>query len=246
VIVIHGTEEVAVQAQPVPVLTFRTLNAEVAETVTLVVERMTLHNGAACVTEKTRPPIVSVPVRAAFDVLASIAYWTVPFPEPLPPLVTVSHEAELVAVQEQAPAAVTVTDPDEAAEPEETELGTTEMSHVPACVTVTTLPAIVSVPVRGAVPVFAATWNVTPALPVLFGPAPDVTVIHDALLDAVQTQATGIVTETIPVPPAASNDGAVGETVAVQGAGSCVMVNSSPPTAIVPTRETPARFSSTV
>ena len=161
-------------------------------------------------------------------------------------MVTLSHVAELVAVHEQAPAAVTVTDPVEASEAEETELGEIEMSHVPAWLTVTVLPAIVSVPVRGAVAVFAATWNVTPASPVLFGPAPDVMVIHETLLTDVHTQAVGIRTETMPVPPAASCDNVVGVAIAMQGAASCVIVSSSPATEIVPTRETPARFSSTV
>jgi hypothetical protein len=78
-------------------------------------------------------------------------------PEPLPPLVTVSHEAELVAVQEQAETVVTVTEPEEASAPDDTELGETEMEHVPACATVSVRPAIVRVPVRGADDVFAET-----------------------------------------------------------------------------------------
>jgi hypothetical protein len=57
--------------------------------------------------------------------------------------------------------------------------------HVtPDCVTVSVRPAIVSVPVRGVVEVFAVTLNVTPPLPDVFGPPPAVTVIHGALLVA--------------------------------------------------------------
>lgn len=55
---------------------------------------------------------------------------------------------------------------------------------MPAWETVSVSPAIVSVPVRGVVEVFAATLNVTPPLPEEFGPPPAVTVIHDALLVA--------------------------------------------------------------
>jgi hypothetical protein len=70
-------------------------------------------------------------------------------PEPLLPPVTVSHAAELVAVQEHADGAVTVTVPDEGSDPEETELGEMEMSQVPAWATVSVRPAMVSVPVLG-------------------------------------------------------------------------------------------------
>ena len=65
-------------------------------------------------------------------------------------------------------------------------------------------PAIVSVPLRLAVAVFAATLN--PAVP---GPVPDaplVTVIHDALVVAVHAQPAPAVTPVLPVPPAAPND----------------------------------------
>lgn len=71
---IHATELVAVQAHPLPVPTFTLLNAGAEVSDTLVVESTTLQSGAACVTEKTRPPIVSDPVRAVFEVFAAIAY----------------------------------------------------------------------------------------------------------------------------------------------------------------------------
>jgi hypothetical protein len=70
-----------------------------------------------------------------------------------------------------------------------------------ACDTVNTRPAIVIVPVRAA-PVFAATPNVT--LPFPRSLEPDNTVIHDALLAAVQSQLSGADTAIgPPVPPAA-------------------------------------------
>ena len=90
----------------------------------------------------------------------------------------------------------------------------------PDCETVRVRPAIVSVPVRGVVDVFAATLNVTPPLPDEFGPAPAVTVIHDALLEALHWHPVGIVTETTRVPPAGPSDSAVEESDAVQGAAA--------------------------
>lgn len=68
------------------------------------------------------------------------------------------------------------------------------------CVTVTVLDATVTVPVR-ARPLFAATLNVAVPLPLLL--APDVIVIHDALLWAVQAHPLGADTDTDPpvLPP---------------------------------------------
>ena len=67
--------------------------------------------------------------------------------------------------------------------------------HAPACVTVTVLPAMVNVPERGLVEVFAVTLYVTDPFPV---PAPPpVTVIHPALLTPVHAQPLVVVTETL-------------------------------------------------
>ena len=76
----------------------------------------------------------------------------------------------------------------------------------------------------------------TAALPLVFGPAPAVTVIHETLLAAVHEQADGIVTDTTRLPPASVVESLVGESVAVQGAAACVTVRSCPPMAIVPVR----------
>ena len=65
------------------------------------------------------------------------------------------------------------------------------------CVTVTVEPAIVIVPVRVAVPVFAATTYVAVPFP---EPAAPVTVIHDTPLTAVHGQPRGAVTLTLPEP----------------------------------------------
>ena len=111
--------------------------------------------------------------------------------------------------------------------------------------TVNVTPAIVSVPVRDEVEVFAATLNVTPPLPDVFGPPPAVTVIHEALLVADHEQPVGIVTETTRVPPAEVSESLAGESVAVHGAAAWVIVSDRPPTAMVPVRVVPAGFGST-
>ncbi|MCU1386108.1 MAG: hypothetical protein JWL71_4805 [Acidobacteria bacterium] len=73
--------------------------------------------GAACVTVKVWPPIVSVPARAA-PVFAATLKLTVPLPVPDAPPVTVSHPALALAVHVQLPAeAVTATDPEPPASP---------------------------------------------------------------------------------------------------------------------------------
>jgi len=61
---------------------------------------------ADCVTVNVCVAIVIVPVRAA-PVLAATAKPTAPFPEPLAPLVIVSHDALLVAVHAHPLGAVT-------------------------------------------------------------------------------------------------------------------------------------------
>jgi hypothetical protein len=75
-------------------------------------------------------------------------------------------------------------------------LATNEVA--PAWVTVNDKPAIVSVPVREP-PGFAATLKPTEPFPVPL--APDVTVIHIALLVAVHVQLPAVVTLTLPEAP---------------------------------------------
>ena len=166
-------------------------------------------------------------------------------PEPLAPPVTVSQDADEVADQEQAELAVTVIDPDEASSPDEMLAGATATSHVPAWLTLTVRPETVRELLRGDAEVLAATTNVTAAFPLLFGPAPDVTVIHGALLNVVQTQFVGMVTKTTREPPPASNDSDDEETIAVHGAPAWITFSNWPPIAIVPLLEVPAGFAST-
>lgn len=81
-----------------------------------------------------------------------------PEPEPADPAVMLIHETELDALHEQPAAAVTVTDPVPALEVAEAVVGAATYVHViPAWLTVNVCPAIVSVPVRDEVDVFAAT-----------------------------------------------------------------------------------------
>ena len=107
--------------------------------------------------------------------------------------------------------------------------------EAPACATVNVLPAIVSVPVRDVVAVFAAMLNVTLPFPVPAAPA--LTVIHVSLLTAVHAHPVGAVTVVLPVPPPAPMDWLVGEIVSVHATPACVIVELLPPTVIVPLRE---------
>jgi hypothetical protein len=171
---------------------------------------------------------------------------TVPDPVPFSPLEIEIQKTELEAVQVHPASALTDTVPVPAADVTEAVVGVTaNVQLAPACVTVNVRPAIVSVPVRLDVDVFAATVKVTAALPVVFGPAPEVIVIHETLLDADHEQSAGIVTETTRLPPLAGTESLVDESEAVQGAPACVTVSSRPPIAIVPVRVDPAGFAST-
>lgn len=74
----------------------------------------------------------------------------------------------------------------------------------------TAAPAIVIAPVRRAPVLFAATEKLTVPLPLPL--APDVIVIHGALLTAVHAQPTGALTLEVPLPPPAGNEWFIGET----------------------------------
>jgi hypothetical protein len=101
--------------------------------------------------------IVSVPVRGLVDVLPAIVYATVPLVVPDAPLVTVIHDVLLTPVQLHPLVVVT---PVVNGPPPAVAVCVVEDNvklHVPLCVTVSVCPAIVSVPVRGVVAVFAVT-----------------------------------------------------------------------------------------
>ena len=84
----------------------------------------------------------------------------------------------------------------------------------PASVTVTAVPATVTVPEREAAPVFAAALIVTVPLPLPL--APLWTVSHGALPAAVHVHPLPAVTLTVVVPPAAGRLRVVGDTVKPQ------------------------------
>jgi hypothetical protein len=165
---------------------------------------------------------------------------------PLPlAAVTVIHAALLVAVHVQPVAAVTATKPVPAADVTFADDGEIAGLHVvaAACVTVNMLPPTVSVPVRDAVVVFAATPNVTEPLPVPLAPA--LMVIQAALLVAVHAQPVAAVTTTVPAPAAAVTVADAGEIVGVQGAAAWVTVNVFPPMVRVPVRDVAVVFAAT-
>ncbi len=100
---------VAVQLQPVVVVTLALLELAAAVGFSEIGETVNEQGGAApaWVTVTVWPAMVSVPVRGDVAVLAAIEKATAPFPLPLAPEVMVSQEALLVAVQLQPPAVVT-------------------------------------------------------------------------------------------------------------------------------------------
>ena len=80
-----------------------------------------------------------------------------------------------------------------------------------ACVTVKVFPAMVNVPWRLVLALFAVTEYVTVPLPLPF--LPDKILIQLALLAAVQLQPVCAVRATLPVPPVETNDWPVEESV---------------------------------
>jgi hypothetical protein len=142
---------------------------------------------------------------------------TEPLPDPVAPALIVIQLALLAAVHAQPVGAVTATVPLPAAAVRLVEVGEIAGVHgVPACVTVKLAPAIVSVPVRLVVAALAATVNVVVPGPV--PAAPEVTVIHAALLTADHTQPVPTLTVLLPVPPPATTACEVGEMLGAQGA----------------------------
>ena len=96
-----------------------------------------------------------------------------------------------------------------------------------------------TVPVR-ALPVFAAALNPTEPLPLPL--VPEVTVIHDAPLVAVQAQPMAAETAKVPDPPPAAADPLVGLRLYVQAgaaAAACVTVKVCPSIVSVPLRAVP-------
>jgi len=117
-----------------------------------------VHEGLGSVTTNVRPAIVRVADLAVPVVLPAAVNPTLPEPVPVAPVRMVTHEALLVAVQLHPAPAVTATVPMPPEAGRDWLVGEIVNEHgAAACVTVNVLAPIVSVPVRGVVPVFAAT-----------------------------------------------------------------------------------------
>jgi hypothetical protein len=175
-----------------------------------------LNVGAAplCVRVTVRPPIVSVIVRAVVCPFAVTCTVTVPLPVPLVPLVIETQLtlglSAAVHVQPLCDVTEIVSAPPAAAMVGVS--GETVYVHVLplGCVTETSIPAMLIVPVREG-PVFAAA--VKPTVPFPFPLAPLVTVIQPASLTAVQLQPDVVATENVELPPPTSIERLVGVTV---------------------------------
>jgi hypothetical protein len=217
--VIHDAPVVTVQAQVDDVVTAMVPVAPPGGAVTVNGETVNVQDAAASVTVKLLPAIVSVALLVAVVVFNAAVNLTLPEPLPVAPLVIVTHEAPLVAVQLHPAVVVTVTvplPPDPASDWLVGEMVNAQGG--PACVTERVLPATATVPVRDVVPVFDATLSVTVPPPIPAAPA--VTAIHDALLIAVHVHPAAAVTVVLAVPPAADSDWLAGEMVGAQGAAN--------------------------
>jgi hypothetical protein len=144
-------------------------------------------------------------MRLAPDRFVATMNVTLPLPFPGPALRTATQATLLSALHAQADGADTTLLPDPPSAVNHRLVGTIEKEQALGafCVTVKVLPAIVSVPVRGAVPVFAATVNAT--LPEPDPVAPAMIPIQAALLLAVHAQPDPAVTTLLPDPPSLAN-----------------------------------------
>ena len=146
------------------------------------------------------PAIVSVPGRLVVaGVRRHAEGYTLPLPVPLAPPVTVIHAALLAAVQAQPAPAVTALLPVPPAAAKASLVGEIEYGARAGLRHVERRPGDRQRPGPFVVAVFAATLKDAVPLPVPL--APPVTVIHAALLAAVQAQPAPAVTVLLPVPP---------------------------------------------
>jgi hypothetical protein len=159
----------------------------------------------------------------------------VPLPLPLAPPVIDSQLALSAAAQPQPSAVRTSKVP--VPPPAGTDADDVAREIVQPCpwFTVKVRPAIVSVPDRDG-PVVDATVKLTVPSPLPL--APEVTVIQDALLFAVQAQPAPVVTLVDPFPPPAGTDWLSGDTVNAQPF-ACEIVTVCPATTSAPERGGP-------
>jgi hypothetical protein len=88
----------AVQVQPFPAVTFTVPLSADAGWVSDVGDAVTVQAAPACVTETACPAIVTLALRGVVSVLAATLSVTVPLPDPVAPLVMLSHAALSLAV----------------------------------------------------------------------------------------------------------------------------------------------------
>lgn len=158
VTVIHDTVDDAVHAQAAGAVTLTGTVAAAPAIDTPLLDNDMVQVLPVCVTVNPRPATLSVPTRVKAVLFGATEYWTVPSPVPDPPDVTVSHPTLLDAAHTHPADAVTTTEPLVPAPLTVAEAGASVIVHAaPVCMTVTVSPEIVSVPVRDALPVFAAT-----------------------------------------------------------------------------------------
>ena len=187
------------------------------------------------------PAIVTDPVRCAVPVFAATVTLTVPLP--VLPDPTVNHAALLVVLHAQVLPVVTATATLSPPAGDVRLVGAIVNVHgAPAWVTLNVWPAIVTDPVRCAVPVFAATVTLTLPLPVL----PDPTVNHAALLVVLHAHVLPVVTATATLSPPAGDVRLVGAIVNVHGAPACVTLNVWPAIVTDPVRCAVPVFAATV
>lgn len=244
VIVIQDTLLTAVHEQLTPVFIEKIPEPPPAATDCPADPRVYVQVDVLWVTVNVCPPAVIVPVRDEVE-LAAMVKAIDPEPDPLAPDVIVIQAALLTAVQPQPVVVVMATEP--VPPPTGKDCPVDPRANVQAgadCVTVNVWPPAVIVPVREEVVEFAATVKAIDADPDPL--APDVTVIHVALLTAVQVQPVAAVMVTEPVPPAAATDSPDDPRAKVQDAAAWVTVKVWPPVVIVPVREAVVGFAATL
>lgn len=211
-IVSQVAPSVAVHAHPVPAVTDTEPLPPAAGMLCVGADAAYVQAVPACVIVTIRPAAVSVALRAVVEVFAAAVKATVPVPVPLAPLVMVNQVAESVAVHAHPVPAVTAT---VALPPAAAKLCVVaEVAYVqaaPACVTVTSLPAAVSVALRAVVDVFAVALTITVPFPDPLAPLAIVNHVDDSVAVHVHPVPTATATD-IP-PPAAAMLIVAGDTV---------------------------------
>jgi hypothetical protein len=151
---------------------------------------------------KVSAPTLIVAVRWEIDVFSATLKLTVPLPEPLVPLVMVTHDTPFVVVQAQPLPALTANDPVPPEAGTVVDPADSENEQVAAAwVIVNVCPPTEMLPLRVDVPVFSATVKVTVPFPDPLDPL--VMVIHGAEAVLFQAQPLLDVTSNALLPPAA-------------------------------------------